>query len=196
MPTTAPYGSWKSPITTDLIVSGSIGLGEVALDGEDIYWVEMRPAEGGRMVVVKRTPDGEISDITPGPFSARTRVHEYGGGAYLVHEGTVYFSNYSDQRMYRQDSGEAPEPITPETDMRYADGCFDAARNRVICVREDHTQGGEPINAIVAVDALGKAEQVVLSQGSDFCSTPRISPDGSTLAWLTWDHPKDRKSAV
>ena len=189
MPTTAPYGSWKSPITTDLIVSGSIGLGEVALDGEDIYWVEMRPAEGGRMVVVKRTPDGEISDITPDPFSARTRVHEYGGGAYLVHEGTVYFSNYSDQRMYRQDSGEAPEPITPETDMRYADGCFDAARNRVICVREDHTQDGEPINAIVAVDALGKAEQVVLSQGSDFCSTPRISPDGSTLAWLTWDHP-------
>ena len=189
MPTTAPYGSWKSPITTDLIVSGSIGLGEVALDGEDIYWVEMRPAEGGRMVVVKRTPDGEISDITPGPFSARTRVHEYGGGAYLVHEGTVYFSNYSDQRMYRQDSGEAPEPITPETDMRYADGCFDAARNRVICVREDHTQDGEPINAIVAVDAVGKAEQVVLSQGSDFCSTPRISPDGSTLAWLTWDHP-------
>jgi len=189
MPTTAPYGSWKSPITTDLIVSGSIGLGEVALDGEDIYWVEMRPAEGGRMVVVKRTPDGEISDITPGPFSARTRVHEYGGGAYLVHEGTVYFSNYSDQRMYRQDSGEAPEPITPETDMRYADGCFDAARNRVICVREDHTQDGEPINAIVAVDAQGKAEQVVLSQGSDFCSTPRISPDGSTLAWLTWDHP-------
>ncbi len=189
MPITAPYGSWKSPITTDLIVSGSIGLGEVALDGEDIYWVEMRPAEGGRMVVVKRTPDGEISDITPGPFSARTRVHEYGGGAYLVHEGTVYFSNYSDQRMYRQDSGEAPEPITPETDMRYADGCFDAARNRVICVREDHTQDGEPINAIVAVDALGKAEQVVLSQGSDFCSTPRISPDGSTLAWLTWDHP-------
>jgi dipeptidyl aminopeptidase/acylaminoacyl peptidase len=149
----------------------------------------MRPAEGGRMVVVKRTPDGEISDITPGPFSARTKVHEYGGGAYLVHEGTVYFSNYSDQRMYRQDSGEAPEPITPETDMRYADGCFDAARNRVICVREDHTQDGEPINAIVAVDALGKAEQVVLSQGSDFCSTPRISPDGSTLAWLTWDHP-------
>ena len=189
MPTTAPYGSWKSPITTDLIVSSSIGLGEVALDGEDIYWVEMRPAEGGRMVVVKRTPDGEISDITPGPFSARTRVHEYGGGAYLVHEGTVYFSNYSDQRMYRQNSGEAPEPITPETDMRYADGCFDAARNRVICVREDHTQDGEPINAIVAVDALGKAEQVVLSQGSDFCSTPRISPDGSTLAWLTWDHP-------
>ena len=86
MPTTAPYGSWQSPITTDLIVSGAIGLGQVALDGEDIYWAELRPAEGGRMVVVKRTPDGEITDITSEPFSARTRVHEYGGGAYLVHK--------------------------------------------------------------------------------------------------------------
>ena len=189
MPTTAPYGSWKSPITTDLIVSGSIGLGDVALDYEDIYWVEMRPAEGGRMVVVKRTPTGKIKDVTPEPFSARTKVHEYGGGAYLVHEGTVYFSNYSDQRMYRQELGGEPRPITPEVDMRYADGCYDAGRNRVICVREDHTRGGEPVNAIVAVDALGQAEQVILTQGSDFCSTPRISPEGTTLAWLTWDHP-------
>jgi dipeptidyl aminopeptidase/acylaminoacyl peptidase len=189
MPTTAPYGSWQSPITADLIVSGSIGLGQVALDGDDIYWVEMRPSEGGRMVVVKRTPDGATVDMTPEPFSARTRVHEYGGGAFLVHQGVVYFSNYSDQRMYRQDPGGQPRPITTEADMRYADGCFDAARNRIICVREDHTSEGEPVNAIVAVDAQGQAEQQVLHQGTDFCSTPRVSPDGSTLAWLTWDHP-------
>ena len=189
MPTTGPYGSWQSPITTDLIVSGSIGLGQVALDDEDIYWVEMRPAEGGRMVVVKRTPEGEITDITPEPFSVRTRVHEYGGGAYLVQEGVVYFSNYIDQRLYRQEPGGKPIPITPETDTRYADGCFDAARKRIICVREDHTQRGEPVNAIVAVDAFGQGEQLVLSQGSDFCSNPRISPDGAMLAWLTWDHP-------
>ena len=189
MPTTAPYGSWKSPITTDLIVSGSIGLGQVVLDGEDIYWVEMRPSEGGRMVVVKRTPDGEIADITPEPFSARTRVHEYGGGAFLVHQGVVFFSNYSDQRLYRQDPSGQPQPITPEAGMRYADGCFDAARDRVICVREDHTSDGEPVNAIVTVDAKGQAGQQVLHQGTDFCSSPRISPDGSTLAWLTWDHP-------
>ena len=189
MPTTAPYGSWQSPITTDLIVSGAIGLGQIALDDEDIYWAELRPSEGGRMVVVKHTPDGETTDITPAPFSARTRVHEYGGGAYLVHEGVVYFSNYADQRMYRQDQGGDPQPITPETDMRYADGCFDSARDRIICVRENHTSEGEPVNAIVAVDALGQGEQQVLSQGSDFCSNPRISPDGSTLAWLTWDHP-------
>ncbi|MCH7736664.1 MAG: S9 family peptidase [Chloroflexi bacterium] len=189
MPTTAPYGSWKSPITAGLIVSGSIGLSQVVLDGEDIYWLEMRPAEGGRMVVVKRTPDGEIADVTPDPFSARNRVHEYGGGDYLVHEGAVHFSNYSDQRMYRQHRGGEPQPITPDSDMRYADGCFDAARNRIICVREDHTSEGEPVNTIVAVDALGQAEQQILFEGSDFCSTPRLSPDGSTLAWLTWDHP-------
>ncbi|MCI0900968.1 MAG: S9 family peptidase [Chloroflexi bacterium] len=189
MPTTAPYGSWQSPITTDLIVSGSIGLGQLALDGEDIYWVEMRPSEGGRMVVVKRTPDGGIVDITPESFSVRTRVHEYGGGAFLVHQGAVYFSNYADQRMYRQDQGGEPRPITPEASMRYADGCFDAARNRIICVREDHTSFGEAVNTIVSVDATGQREQKILYQGSDFCSNPRLSPDGSTLAWLTWDHP-------
>ena len=189
MPTTAPYGSWQSPITTDLIVSGSIGLGQLALDGEDIYWVEMRPSEGGRMVVVKRTPDGGIVDITPESFSVRTRVHEYGGGAFLVHQGAVYFSNYADQRMYRQDQGGKPWPITPEAGMRYADGCFDAARNRIICVREDHTSFGEAVNTIVSVDATGHREQKILYQGSDFCSNPRLSPDGSTLAWLTWDHP-------
>jgi len=189
MPTTAPYGSWKSPITTDLIVSGSIGLGQVALDGEDIYWVEMRPSEGGRMVLVKHDPEGETVDVTPEPYSVRTRVHEYGGGAFLVHEEVVYFSNYSDQRIYRQENGGEPQAITPDVEMRYADGCFDPARNRIICVRENHTGEGEPVNCIVAVDALGKTEQQVLSKGSDFCSNPRISPDGTKLAWLTWDHP-------
>ena len=189
MPTTAPYGSWQSPITTDLIVSGSIGLGQVALDGENIYWVEMRPSEGGRMVVVMRTPGGIISDITPDPFSARTRVHEYGGGAFLVHQGVVFFSNYSDQRLYRQDPGENPQPITSDDGLRYADGCFDVARSRVVCVREDHTSDGDPVNAIVALDAHGMGQQRVLYHRSDFCSTPRVSPDDSTLAWLTWDHP-------
>ena len=195
MPTTAPYGSWKSPITTDLILSGAIGLGQVVLDDEDIYWLEMRPSEGGRMVIVKQAPETDTEpqpepvDVTPEPFSVRTRVHEYGGGAYLVNDSVVYFSNFSDQRLYRQDPGEEPKPITPETDTRYADGCFDATRNRIICVREDHASVGEPVNSIVAVDAEGNAEQEVLFQGSDFCSNPRISPDGRTLCWLTWDHP-------
>ena len=195
MPTTAPYGSWKSPITTDLILSGAIGLGQVVLDDEDIYWLEMRPSEGGRMVIVKQSPETDTEpqpepvDVTPEPFSVRTRVHEYGGGAYLVNDSVVYFSNFADQRLYRQDPGEEPKPITPETDTRYADGCFDATRNLIICVREDHASVGEPVNSIVAVDAEGNAEQEVLFQGSDFCSNPRISPDGRTLCWLTWDHP-------
>ncbi len=101
----APYGTWRSPITADMIASGTIGLDQVALDGEDIYWIEARPAEGGQHVVVRRMPDGRTADVTPPPFSARTRVHEYGGGAYAVSGGTVYFSNFADQRLYRQDPG-------------------------------------------------------------------------------------------
>ena len=189
MPITAPYGSWKSPVTTDLIVSGAVGLGQIAIDGDDVYWVEMRPADGGRMVIVRRTSDGATTDVTPPPFSARTRVHEYGGGAFLVHEGTVYFSNFADQRLYRQEPGAEPQAITPDAPLRYADGIFDAERGRIICVREDHRPDGEPVNAIVAVDALGERPQEVLFAGTDFCAAPRISPDGQSLAWLAWNHP-------
>ena len=189
MPTTAPYGSWRSPITPDLIVAGATSLGQVAWDGPDLYWVEMRPDEGGRMVVVRRSALGEIDDITPKPFSVRTRVHEYGGGAFLVDNGVVYFSNFADQRLYRQDPGNAPRPITPEAPLRYADGVIDRRRGRIICVREDHSGPGEPVNAIVAVDITGEGPQEVLYSSSDFCSTPRLSPDGASLAWLTWDHP-------
>ena len=189
MPTVAPYGSWKSPITTSLIVSGAVGLGQIALDGDDVYWVEMRPSDGGRMVIVKRGKEGNITDINPSPYSARTRVHEYGGGASLVNDGTVYFSNFADQRLYRQEPGGEPVAITPEVALRYADGVFDVGHGRIICVREDHTGDGEPVNAIVAVDAAGASPQRVLYDGSDFCAALRLSPDGKRLAWLAWDHP-------
>lgn len=189
MPVIAPYGSWKSPVTTALIVSGSVGLGQIALDGDDAYWVEMRPSEGGRMVIVRRGPDGGAIDVTPPPFSARTRVHEYGGAAFLVDVGVVYFSNFTDQRLYRQEPGGEPAAITPEAPLRYADGVLDARRGRIICVREDHTGDGEPVNAIVAVDASGAGPQQVLYGESDFCAAPRLSHDGSRLAWLAWDHP-------
>ena len=189
MPVTAPYGSWKSPITTSLIVSGAVGLGQIAIDGDDVYWVEMRPSEGGRMVIVRRGPDGTTTDVTPTPFSVRTKVHEYGGGAFLVANGVVYFSNFADQRLYRQEDGGVPVAITPETPLRYADGVFDGDRGRIICVREDHSGDGEPVNAIVAVDASGEGPQQVLYSGSDFCAAPRLSPDGSSMAWLAWDHP-------
>jgi dipeptidyl aminopeptidase/acylaminoacyl peptidase len=186
----APYGSWKSPITSDLIVSGTFGLGQIALDGSDVYWTEMRPAEGGRYVIVRRRADGQISDVTPAPFNARTRVHEYGGGAFTVTDGMVYFSNFADQRLYRQTPSAEPQPITPEANLRYADGVIDRRRHRMICVREDHTMAGrEAINTLVGVQLDGTAGGEVLISGSDFYSSPRLSPDGSRLAWLSWNHP-------
>src|SRR5213593_1973694 len=94
----APHRSWKSPITSDLIVKESIGLNQVKLDGKDTYWIELRPSEGGRQVIVRHTSNGKHLDMTPSEFNARTRVHEYGGGDYVAHDGTVYFSNFSDQQ--------------------------------------------------------------------------------------------------
>ena len=114
----APYGSWKSPLTAELIVAGTVGLEQIALDGPDIYWVEARPTEAGRYVLVRRTPGGTAADVTPPPFNVRSRVHEYGGGAYAVADGTVFFSHFADQRLYRQRPGEPPRPITPEGKMR------------------------------------------------------------------------------
>src|SRR5690349_9579196 len=118
----APYGSWKSPITSDLIVAGTIALSETALDGRDIYWIEGRAAERGRNCIVCRSPEGHIQDVTPMDFNARTTAHEYGGGAYTVHDGSIYFSNFSDQRLYRQTIDGAPQPITNSEKIRYADG--------------------------------------------------------------------------
>ena len=188
----APYGSWPSPITSDMIVTATVGLGQIALDGEDTYWIELRPAEGGRNCLVRRTPDGRTDDVTPPDFNARTRVHEYGGGDFAVRGGTVFFSNFKDQRLYRQDAGGAPQPITPEKDYRYSDPVFDARRDRLLAVREDHTvEGREAVNTIVALDAGGANEDGgrVLVSGNDFYASPRLSPDGSRLAWQTWNHP-------
>ncbi|HVN86056.1 MAG TPA: S9 family peptidase [Candidatus Binatia bacterium] len=188
--TTAPYGAWKSPITADLIASVAIGLGQIVLDRDDVYWSELRPTEGGRSVIVRRTMDGAINDVTPPGFNARTRVHEYGGGAFTVSDGAVYFSNFADQRVYRQDHARAPRPITPEGSWRYADGVVDRARNRLVCVREDHTPTDrEAINAVVGVDLDGRIAPIVLVSGNDFYSSPRLNADGSKLAWLAWNHP-------
>ncbi|HEX7316523.1 MAG TPA: S9 family peptidase [Pyrinomonadaceae bacterium] len=191
-PHVAPYGSWKSPVTSDLIVSATVGLGQIALDGADTYWIELRPSEGGRNCIVRRTPDGNVSDVTPQGFNARTRVHEYGGGDFAVHEGTVYFTNFADQRVYRQQTETAPQALTPEGKFRYSDLVIDAARGRLYAVREDHTEeGSEAVNTVVVLDAEGMNEdggRVVVS-GSDFYSTPRLSPSGRRLAWLAWNHP-------
>ena len=197
----AAYGSWSSPITSDMIVASSIGLGEILLDGADVYWLESRPQEGGRSVLVRCAADGTTTDVTPpmpadgGPaFNVRSRVHEYGGGAYLAHNGTVYFCNDADQRLYRQQPGAVPTPITPEPGrprgLRYADGVMDAARGRMIWVREDHTSDArEPVNTLVEVPLDASRPQRVLQAGRDFYAAPRLSPDGGRLAWLEWNHP-------
>ncbi|MDX1665482.1 MAG: S9 family peptidase [Candidatus Promineifilaceae bacterium] len=191
----APYGSWPSPITTELITQNVVRLGQTAVDpdGDAVYWEEARPAEGGRHVVVRWAPGGEPEALTPPPYNVRSRVHEYGGGAFWVSRGELFFVNFDDQRIYRQTAGEAPHPITPpNVDLRYADGVVDWQRARIICVREDHTvAGGEPLNALVGV-ALGGGDEggEILVMGDSFYASPRLSPDGNHLAWLAWNHPQ------
>ena len=189
---TAPYGSWKSPITSDLIVKESIGLTQPRLAEGDAYWIEMRPSEGGRQVIVRHDQEGKRADLNPSGFNARTRVHEYGGGDYVVDGQSVYFSNFADQQIYRVSLEGNPALISqdcPDDRVRYADYVKDKIRRRLICVREDHRRDShQPANEIVSVPMAGGASTVLVS-GNDFYSFPRISPDGSRLAWLAWNHP-------
>src|SRR5215213_10117745 len=151
-PRVAPYGSWKSPITADLIVSATVGLGQTALDGAETYWVELRPSEGGRNCIVRRTPDG-----------------------------AVYFANFADQRVYRQRTETAPHALTPEGKLRYSDFVLDALRGRVYAVREDHTgEGNEAVNTLVILSTEGGSNEDggrVIVSGNDFYAAPRLSPD-------------------
>jgi dipeptidyl aminopeptidase/acylaminoacyl peptidase len=187
-PVIAPYGSWTSPITAERLARGSVGLGQIVLDGGDIYWSELRPAEGGRQVIV-RFRDGAAQDMTPAGFSARTRVHEYGGGAFTVADGVIYFSHDGDQRLYRQAAGAAPAAITPEANRRYADIFVDRRRRRLLCVCEDHGAGAAPVNTLVSIDLAAPHAIRTLAAGNDFYAAPRLSPDGARLAWLAWNHP-------
>jgi len=162
-----PYGSWKSPVTSDLSVAGTISLADIALDGDDVYWIESRPTEGGRYVIVRLGQDAKAAELTPQGFNARTTVHEYGGGASIVDRGAIYFSNFADQRLYRQAPGESPQPITPSGKMRYADGVVDRSRDRIYCVREDLTAGGrDAVYTLVSLNQLGGHAGVVMASGN------------------------------
>ena len=181
-PKIAPYGSWDSPITSDLIVSEVVGVSQPTIDGDEIYWNEMRPSEGGRSVIIRRDSAGVTRDVTPQPFNARTRVHEYGGGDYVAQDGSVYFSNFADQRLYVQAGDAAPRPITPAGKMRYADAIIDSRRGRLICVREDHGDEKEAVNTLTSIklDGAGEDGGEVIVSGNDFYSSPALSPGGST----------------
>ncbi len=189
--TTRPYGTWSSPITAEMLASAGVGLAETLLDDGVVYWVELRPTEGGRQVLVRGDAFTSPADVTPAGFNVRTRVHEYGGGAYCVHRGTVVFSNDEDQRLYRQEIAADPVAITPDTGglHRYADGHVTADGSLVLCVRERHEADGEVVNELAAVPMAGGEPRTIVG-GHDFFAAPRISPDDSRLAWLTWDHPR------
>jgi dipeptidyl aminopeptidase/acylaminoacyl peptidase len=193
-PTPAAHGSWKSPITTALLTSAGIGFSELQFSKGQVYWLESRPDEAGRVAIVRSSLDGKPADVIPSSFNARTRAHEYGGGAYFVYNDAIFFSNFKDQRLYRKDANGDPRPITPEPPMpgslRYADGRVTPAGATIICVRERHEQGREAINEIVAMPADGSGSARVILGGYDFYSFPRISADGKRLAWTCWRHPQ------
>jgi dipeptidyl aminopeptidase/acylaminoacyl peptidase len=186
-----PYGSWPSTLTAARVTAGALRLDQIQLDGDDVYWLEGRASEGGRNVIVSAfapsAPGASVDtsalrriepvDVTPPGFNVRSRVHEYGGAAYTVHNGAIYFTNFSDQQVYRQAPGEAPVAMTDPGAM-WADYRVDTARHRLIGVREQ-----DGVNVIAAIPDR------VLVQGADFYSDPIVSPDGKFLAWLQWNHP-------
>ena len=192
----AAYGSWESPVTTEMLTEGALRFDELDVDGDDLYWVESRPDEQGRYAAMRYSASGAISEVTTPDYSARTLVHEYGGGSFAVSNGVGYFSNFSDQRLYRRpvDGSEDPIPLTPEMPIRFADATVDEGRGRLICVAEDHRRDGlEAENYIASIPTDGSAvdadDIVRLHEGFDFCSSPRLSPDGRRLAWICWNHP-------
>ena len=189
-----PYGAWPSPLAAKQVASAGTRLLALTAAAGDLYWVEGRPSEGGRQAIVRRSADGTTTEVTPTDFNARTRVHEYGGGEHWVAGGALFATNFADQRLYRIDSPGAATPITAEPAIpagdRYADGDLSPDGTRIYCVRERHTDGEEAANEIVLLPAEGSAEPVVVATGSDFVSSPRVSPDGATLAWLSWNHPR------
>jgi dipeptidyl aminopeptidase/acylaminoacyl peptidase len=188
-PSVTPYGAWESPITSEVTVEEFVFPYQISIKDDAIYWIEMRSLEGGRNVIVRRSASGTTRDCTPAEFNARNKVHEYGGGDYVVKDGAIYFSNFEDQRLYRHRIGEEPFPITAPGNMRYADGIVDPNRSRLICVRQDQSGKDEPVNELVSVNLENMGIGETLVAGNDFYSSPRLSPDGARLAWLTWNHP-------
>jgi dipeptidyl aminopeptidase/acylaminoacyl peptidase len=191
----APCGAWTSPITASIVAAGATPLSQVLLDGGEVYWLAGRASEGGRNTLMRqpslRKRGDVVEELTPAPLNVRTRVHEYGGGATLVADSHIWFSNFADNRVYRIDRAGGSEPVAVSEGgaKRWADFVLDRVHRRLVGVREDHSQGGTyPVNTLCALGADGL--ETILVDGNDFYSSPRISPDGKHIAWLSWDHPR------
>jgi dipeptidyl aminopeptidase/acylaminoacyl peptidase len=192
-----PYGSWPTPITSEVVVAHAVKLAMVKVDGDELIWSEGRPAEGGRTALVRRTADGRLEELLDAGQNARTAVHEYGGGAWWARDGVVWFVNWSDQRLYRRERDGRSEPLTPEPETprgdRYADGALSPDGEWIVCVREHHPADGrgaiDVANDVVRLAAHYASTPEVVVSGPDFVSTPRLRPDGKRLCWLEWDHP-------
>jgi dipeptidyl aminopeptidase/acylaminoacyl peptidase len=192
MPREQGYGSWVSPVTAAAIAQGSRSLGTIGLDGNDIYWTESDPEQGGGFTVLRHVPSKPPDRVLPAGFDVRTRVHEYGGAAFTVANGTLYFSNDADGQLYRCAPGGEPDPIATSPGDRFADLVYDQRWNRLIGVRESTVEGrSEPVDSIAAIslDEAGHEQITTLVKGHDFYANPRLSGDGSKLAWLAWNHP-------
>jgi dipeptidyl aminopeptidase/acylaminoacyl peptidase len=189
-PMVAPCGTWPSPITPEMLATSGTELAEPWIEDGAVWWLESRPAEAGRGVIMRSDPWSAPADVTPAGFNVRTKVHEYGGGSFALDRGVVFFSNFDDQRIYRQEPGGTPEAITPVTDgrHRYADARVTDDGARLICVRERH-EDGAVINELVVLPTDGTDEPRVIAGGRDFYATPRLSPSGTQLAWISWDLP-------
>ncbi|HYB29023.1 MAG TPA: S9 family peptidase [Solirubrobacteraceae bacterium] len=193
-----PYGSWPTPLTAEVVLASATGLGGVAVDGEDILWSETRPEEAGRVQLVRRSASGETTELLPDGFSARTRVHEYGGAAWWTRGGVLWFANWSDQRLCRIGAdGAGPIALTPEPQApagdRYADGDLRPDGAELVCIREHHPPDGrgaiDVVNEIVTLDPRLPATPTPTVTGPDFVAHPRFSPDSRRLCWIEWDHP-------
>ena len=185
-PSTRPYGAWPSPIDAQMLAAQSVRLAGIAIDEGQAFWLEGRAEDGGRNVLVRATSPDASADVTLAPWNVRSRVHEYGGGAFAVNNGTVWFVHDGDQRVYRLEPNGSPVAMTPEGPFRYADPVVASNGSGVVCVREEHHDDREPSNVLVWITERG-AE--IVADGHDFFAYPRISPDGQSLAYIAWDHP-------
>ncbi len=189
-----PFGSWPTPITSELVVRSARLPNGLCVDDADIWWSEGRPEEAGRVAVLRRDADGVVTEVLAGPWSARTAVHEYGGGAWWVADGVLWFADWATQRLHRLAADGEPVALTPEPavarGLRYADGRLSADGTTLLCVQEEHhADGAEATNTIVRLRAHEPSTPEVVVQGPDFVADPRWRPDGGAFCWLEWDHP-------